>query len=304
MKSLSDIIIRLQAKNEKAYSLALLRVAICLWFIKEFLFRWSSFDFLYSGKSFLKLQPTYAIRMFRLNIEWLREHHMLIIWICLLLLLLNLFGIGRNLVSILLFLALTLLYHMNNNFSNAGDEMAMLLFFFLSLSNSYSYFTLFKPRQISPDKEKLYNLISNLAAYSIMINLCLAYFTAGIFKLLDPYWQQGTGLYYFINDDRYSVLAAGGKNVQLPQWFLIIFNYGTILLELAFPVLVWFKKYRTIIFSLCLIMHAGIYAFLMIYSMTVVFVIQYCIFYPDEQVMAVIQKIKLFFGKLFSFARK
>ncbi len=304
MKSISNIILQLQQKNEKAYSLAFLRVAVSLWFIKEMLFRWSSFELLYSGKGFLKLQPTYVIQMFHLNVGWLREHYMLVVWLCMILLLLNLFGIWRNVVSVFLFLALTLLYHMNNKFANSGDEMALLLIFYLSLSDSYSYFTLFKPKPISPDKAKLYNLISNLAAYSIMINLCIVYFTAGIFKLMDPYWQQGTGLYYFLNDDRYSVLAAGGKNVQLPQWFLYTFNYGTILLELAFPVFVWFKKYRTIIFLLCFVMHAGIYAFLMIYSMTIVFVIQYCIFYPDEQVMAVIQKIKGLLGKLFSFARK
>ncbi len=268
------------------------------------LFRWSSFDVLYSNNSFLQLDPTVAIHMFRLNIHWLREHHMLLIWTCLLLLLLNLFGIGRNVVAFLLFLAFVLLYHMNNRFSNSGDEMALLLLFYLSLSNSYSYFTLSKREPLSPQKEKLYNLISNLAAYSIMINLCLSYFTAGFFKLMDPWWQKGTGIYYFINDDRYSLLAAGGKNVQLPVWIIYILNYGTILLELSFPVLVWFKKYRTVIFILCLLMHTGIYAFLMIYGMTVIFIIQYGIFYSNEEALAAVEKIKAFFGRLFSFARK
>lgn len=302
MFNIQQTIWRLQQTNEKAYYLAVLRVLVSLWFIKEMIFRWPAFDVLYSNHSFLQIDSSYSLKAFGLNAHLLKEHHMILVSICLLLLLLNLFGIGRNIVSLLLFLSFTVLYHLDNKFANSGDEMSMLLLFYLSFANTFSYFTLIKRKAFSPSKEKLYNLISNVAAYSLMVNLCMAYFMAGLFKLMDPNWQKGTGIYYFVNDDRYSVFAAGGRHVAFPLILSYIINYGTLLLEFTFPVLVWYKKYRTIIFVICLLMHLGIYAFLMIYGMTIVFIIQYGMFYSNEEVMTAAEKIKLFFRKLFRFA--
>ena len=302
MFDIEQTIWRLQQKNDKAFYLALLRVLVSLWFIKEMLFRWPAFEVLYSSHSFLKLESTYSLKLFGLNAHLLKEHYMVLVAVCMLLLLLNLFGIGRNLVSFLLFISFTIFYHLDNKFANSGDEMSMLLLFYLSFANTFSHFTLFKRKPLPPSKEKLYNLVSNLAAYSIMVNLCLSYFMAGVFKSMDAYWQNGMGIYYFVNDDRYSVFAAGSRHVALPFILSAIISYGTIILELSFPFLVWYKKSRNIVFAVCLLMHIGVYAFLMIYGMTIIFIIQYGLFYTNEEMMAVAEKIKLFFRKLFRFA--
>ena len=302
MFEIKQLIERFQQKNEKAYYLAVLRVLVSLWFIKELIFRWPAFETLYSNHSFLKLDATYSLQAFGINADFLREHYMMLIATCFVLLVLNLFGIGRNITSFLLFISFTILYHLDNKFANSGDEMSMLLLFYLSFANSFSHFTLFKRKPFEPAKEKLYNLVSNLAAYSMMINLCLSYFMAGVFKSTDAYWQNGTGIYYFINDDRYSVFAAGSKHVALPFILSAIIGYGTIILELCFPFLVWYKKSRNIIFIICLLMHIGIYSFLMIYGMTIIFIIQYGLFYTNEEVMGVAEKIRSYFRKLFRFA--
>ena len=302
MFSIRQLIWRFQQTNEKAFYLALLRVMVCLWFIKEVIFRSPAFKILYSNESFLKLKATSSLQIFGLSPFLLKEHYMVLIVVCMLLLLLNLFGIGRNIVSLLLFFAFTVLYHLDNMFANSGDEMAMLLLMYLSFANTFSHFVLFKRKPFSESKEKIYNLVSNLVVYSIMVNLCMSYFMAGFFKLMDPYWQKGTGIYYFINDDRYSVFAAGEKHVALPLVVSYFLNYGTLLLELTFPVLVWYKKYRNIVFAICLVMHIGIYCFLMIYGMTIIFVIQYGLFYSNAEVVSVAGKIKLFFRKRFKIA--
>lgn len=223
---------------------------------------------------------------------------MILVGICMGLLVFNLLGIGRNIVSFLLFICCTILYNFNSKFANGGDEMSMLLLFYLSFANSFSYFTLFRRKPWRPQIEKVYNLLSNLAAYSIMINLCLVYFLAGMYKLKDPHWQNGTAIYYFANYERFSVFAADGKTVDFPLLLSYLFTYGTLLLEFSFPVLAWYKKYRTVIFSLMLVMHCCIYFFLMIYGMTLIFIIQYGLFYSNREVMHAAGKIKLFFGKL------
>lgn len=300
MFNIRQTIDRLQQSNEKAYYLAVLRVLVSLWFIKELLFRWPAFEVLYSNHSFLQLNTTKYFSFFRLNAAFLREHYMVLVWICMCLLVLNLLGIGRNIVSLLLFICFTILYHFNNRYANGGDEMSMLLLFYLSFANSFSHLTLFKRKPWPQTIEKIFNLISNLAAYSIMLNLCLAYFIAGTYKLIDPYWQKGTAIYYFANNERFSVFASGEKSVGFPLLLSYLLTYGTLFLELSFPVLAWCKKYRNILFLLMMLMHLCIYFFLMIYGMTIIFIIQYGLFYSNEEVRLAAGKIKSLPGKLFS----
>ncbi len=297
MQKIQQIIARLQQTNERAFYLAFLRVAVSAWYLKEMLLRWPALGILYSNSTFLKVAPARALKFFHLDVVVLKEHYMLIAYACMLLLLLNVFGIGRNVTSFLLFLVLALLNNMNYQFYNAGDKMALMLTGYLAVANTFSYFTLFKRKPFGPPKEKVYNLLSNLAAYSIIINVCLAYFFAGVYKLFDPFWQKGTALHYFLNYDRFSVLAAGGY-VHFPMVFLYIINYGTMALELCFPVLVFYnKRWRNITLGLLLLMHIGIYSFLMVFAMSVIFVMQYGMFYSDEEVLAAVSKIRAPFLK-------
>lgn len=304
MINLQQTISRLQQTNEKGIYLAVLRIAASLWFLKELILRWPALEILYSSKSFLNIPPDPSLSNFGISAVFLKENHMLVIYAALLLLLLNLFGIGRNLTSFLVFIVFALIYNMNNRYTNGGDKMSVILLFYLSFANTFSHLTLFKRKPLADKKEKLYNLLSNLAAYSIIINLCLVYFIAGLAKLMNPLWQHGTAMYYFLNDERFSVFAAGGKTADLPAALLYIVDYGTILLELAFPFLMLNKKTRNIGLILCFIMHLGIYSFMMIYSMTVMFVIQYGMFYSNEEISGLLKKLKALFAKLFRFTGK
>jgi len=295
---------RFQQTNEKAFYLAFLRVALSTWYLAHFFFRWQGLELFYSNHSSIAVNPSSSLYLFHINPELIKQHYLILVYTCIGLLIANILGIGRNIISVALFLALLLLNGINDRITNGGDVMALLLAFYLAIANTFSYFTLFKRKPFSEPKERVYNLLSNLAAYSIMINLALAYFFAGLFKLVDPYWQNGTALHYFLNDDRYSVFAAGQKYVEFPAIFLYIINYGTLLLELTFPVLICYKKYRSWVLLLCFIMHLGIYTFLMVYAMSVTFVIQYGIFYSNEEMLALAGKIRARFRKVFSFAVK
>ena len=296
LKIIKQAVWQLQQRNQKASALAFLRVALCSWYLKELLFRWPALELLYSNNSILKIKASNSFQLFHLDIAFFYEHYLVLVYCCIVLLFLNLFGIGKNILAFILFIALTILYNLNDKFGNSGDEMVLLLFFYLSFANSFSRFTLFKQKQISVDKQHFYNLMSNLAAYSIIFNLCLAYFLAGTFKAQDPYWIKGIGIHYFLNDERFSIFAAG-NTLHLPTWLMYLVNYGTIAFELSFPFLVWFRQSRNVVLSLGLMMHLGIYLFLMIYGMSIVFIIQYVLFFTEEELNQFFQKIKLLFIK-------
>lgn len=293
MFNTGKIIWHLQQKNEKAYYLAFLRVALSIWCLKELLFRWPAFEMLYSNHSFIKVAPASSLYLFRINPSFLREHYMTVIYICIVLLVLNIFGIGRNVVSFLLFLTLRLLNSINDKFGNSGDEMAMLLAFYLSFANTFSHFTLFKQKILPEAKQKIYNLVSNIAAYSIMINLCLVYFMSCVYKAADPLWLNGTAMHYFLNYERHSIFATG-KYITMPMILVYALTYGTLLFEFSFPFLVWQKKSRNIVLLTGVIMHSGIYIFLMIYAMSIIFIMQYGLFFSNEEVIACVEKLKKF----------
>ena len=291
MFDIKKIIGHLQQRNQKAYYLAFLRVALSIWYLKELLFRWPALEMLYSGHGLFKLKPSAAISLFHLNPLWLQQHYIMVVYACIFLLLLNIIGIGRNIVSFLVFIALALLQNMNDTFGNGGDWMALLLMFYLSFADTFSHFTLRKQKIYSPEMQRLHNLVSNLASYAIIINLCLVYFMAGLYKAQDPYWLKGTGIYYFLNDDRYSILAANKQLVSPSIWMYVV-NYGTVLFEISFPFLVFFKRSRWIALLLGVLMHLGIYFFLMIYGMSVVFILQYGLFFSNKEIISIVEKIK------------
>lgn len=296
MFTVPQLVWRLQQTNEKAYYLAVLRIVTSLWVLKELLFRWPAFELLYSNHSFLQFKPG-GMYFLHNHLHQLKENYMIIIYGCIILLVLNILGIGRNLVSFLLFLVLAVLLTMNNKFKNGGEQMALLLTFYLSFANTFSYFTLVKRKPFSERTEKLYNLLSNLAAYSLMLNLSFIYFMAGVGKLQDPLWHNGTALHYYLNNHRAFIFAGSGRHFELPGIVLYGLNYAVILLELTAPVLIWLKRYRLAALSLLFLMHLVIYCFFMLYGMSVIFVIQYGLFFKEEEIKKAFQKVKNLFLK-------
>ncbi|MES2850865.1 MAG: HTTM domain-containing protein [Bacteroidota bacterium] len=296
MFSISQLSQRLQQNNEKAFYLAFLRVAISVWLLKELLFRWPAFELLYSNNSFFSVKPGVPY-IFYGYMQSIKEHYMLLIWLCMLLLVLNIFGIGRNLVSVLVFFSFAILKLINARFSNGGDIMALLLTFYLAGANTFSHFTLFKRKPLSWQNERLYNMLSNLLAYSIMINLCFVYFMSALGKINDPLWRSGMAIHYFINNEHYFLFAGNNKTIELPKVVLYALNYGTIILELAAPFLVWFRRFRSWVLFLLLLMHSFIFSFFMLYGMSVIFVLQYGLFYSEAELKVMLQKVKGIFKR-------
>jgi hypothetical protein len=301
LSTIHQLLYRFQQHNEKAFCLALLRVAFCIWYIVELSFRWPAMEVLYHADSMLQVSQTNWLAIFHLNYVALKPYALWLNMALMVLLWLHLFGIGRNAVALLIFLLITLIHNLNNKFFNSGENMIALLSFYLSFANTYEYFVIGKRKPFSiPEKEKIYNLLSNLAAYCIAINLCMVYFLSGLFKLGDMHWLKGTALHYFINDERYSVFAFGYRQVNWSPVIVGVLNYGTILLELVFPLAVFYKPTRKWVLLLAGLMHLGIFSFLMVFAMSVCFVMQYPIFFTDEELQVGYQKIKckLFFWKM------
>jgi len=284
---------RLQQENYKSFYLAFLRVAISTWFLKELCINWSSLDILYGTESFVVHKPNFISRlpggfaMARTHFWWLIIPYIGVLG-------LNIMGIGRWVTGLALFIMVDLLQKMNMSVINGGDKMAKLILLYLVIADSYQYFAWQnKKKEANEKKKKLRNLLSNLAALSIMLQLCVAYFATGLAKLYDPLWQQGEAVYYAFSMERFMGTPFNQYLVQ-NKWLVIAATYFVLLFEIGFPVLIWIKKLRAPLLIAGVLMHVGIYIFLMIYGFQIVFLLIYGLFLPNDRLLSFFNRINVF----------
>lgn len=286
---LHQLLIYLQKENYKSQYLAFLRVFVSVWLLQQLLFNIQGWELFYDNNSPVKVASTGFVNLIGLNANFLKAHYFWLISICIAGSLLNCFGIGKRYTSVLVYISYNLLYALNNKITNSGNNMALLLAFYLCFANTYSYLALKKKPQ---QTRTLANFISNLAAYAILINLCLSYAFAGLAKLNDANWQNGTAIHYVLNNFRFASFSFNSKLSNV-TWFVYFTTFATLIVELSFSFLVWIKPFRFYILLACFLMHAFIYSFMSIHAMSIIFVIQYGLFYNDDE----LQFHRLFIAK-------
>ncbi len=270
---------QLKKDSYKSCYLAFLRISICLWLLAQVFINWPYFDMIYGNSGFIEFKINFLNRLPG-GFEFVRAHYMKFIAAYIVVLILNILGIGRWATALLLYLMVYTLQKMNTVFINGGDVMARVALFYLVFANSYQYFVLFPQKPVSEERKKLQNLLSNLAALSIMLQLCLAYFSTGIAKAFDPMWQRGEATYYALQLERFTGTPLNQYIVQ-HKWLNYFSNYATIIIELGFPILVWVKKLRPYCLIAGAILHLCIYIFLMIYGFQIAFLLIYGLFLPN-----------------------
>jgi hypothetical protein len=291
LSRLHHIVLSLQAESRKSNYLALMRVLLSLWYLQQLFFRRNAFELIYSNDSILRLQSSWAMRFFHLDTSYFRADYPFLLGLAFVLLALNLFGIGRNAVAFLLFLMMCFLYWLNDNYGNGGDKMALMLLFYLSFADTYARFTLFSESNRNPERQALINLTSNLAALSIMLNLCLGYFMAFAHKLEDPLWINGTSIRFAFNDERFGAFAFNRWLGDHPIPITLL-TYSVLLFEASFPFLVWLPRWRKTMLVAGILLHTGIFFMLAIYGMSVIFMIPYGLFLSNATVEKWLKKIR------------
>jgi hypothetical protein len=277
------------SKNQKSLYLAILRIAVSLYVLKDLAINWSSFDILYSNKSFVFREDAGVFSVIPGGIAMVRDHYMVIVTACIICCLLNIAGIGRWLTALLLFLAVNMLHRLNVEFVNGGDMMLRFILLYMIFANSYDHFVVYRSKPFNEERQRLSNLVSNLAAYSLMIELCVAYFCSGNGKLHNELWMHGQAVYYSILADRFRGTPFNTAIAHI-GWLMIGANYCAIVFELGFPFLVWIKKIRKQVLSAGVLFHLFIYIFLMIYGFEIVFLLIYGLFFSNEEVEVFVRK--------------
>ncbi len=148
---------------------------------------------------------------------------------------------------------------------NAGDTLLRLLLFwamFLPLGARWSIDAWRKRHQPAALQTKQNPWFFSPATAGLLLQVAALYFMTGLYKVVEPAWQSGDGLYYALSFDAYARQPAGWL-LQYPS-LLRLLSYGTVALELAMPLLVFSpfatRKLRWIAVILFLGLHLGIEA--------------------------------------------
>lgn len=129
---------------------------------------------------------------------------------------------------------------------------------------------------------------SNVAVILIQIQVVLIYWVSGIDKLMSSLWRSGDAFVYvrhlefMFNPGLISFADGPGMNIFL--------SWSTIVFELAFGILVWFRQTRLVMLALGVLFHLGIGFMLNLSDFMMIMMLSYLCFLQDSD-LASIRKV-------------
>lgn len=87
--------------------------------------------------------------------------------------------------------------------------------------------------------------------------VALMYFTSGLWKVLDPSWQDGSALHYILNDPSFTRFPWGYPAVL--ESVLPLAVYLTLIWELTFPFMLWHRRTRQLTLIAGVLIHLAMW---------------------------------------------
>ncbi|MFD3456252.1 HTTM domain-containing protein [Streptomyces sp. NPDC058691] len=102
------------------------------------------------------------------------------------------------------------------------------------------------------------NAVHAGALLVIAVEVCLIYATAGWYKIQGTAWQNGTALYYPLHVGAFTPWPALSHAIASSSLVILIFTYGTVMAEVAFPFTLFNTRARTVMVAIMISLHVGI----------------------------------------------
>lgn len=269
-------------ENKATIFLAIFRVFIGVHILKKIVFQWGSLSLLYGPERYIVTGEDTLFHLIGISSTWWSEHYAYFICSFMIFAVLFIFGIGKHFTAAILFLHLLLFQRLNGLILNGGDNLLILVFFYLVFCDSYQYLSLKKLTFKNKVWADLSKMITNLGILSVKVHLCLVYLVSGMHKMHADYWFKGIAVYYTLSLERF-MGTSWNKHLVQNGVFVTLSTYAVLFWELFFPVLIWVKKCRIPLLLMGIGMHAGIYIFMMIHDFEILFIMIYGFFFTDEE---------------------
>ena len=284
-------------KFEYSFYSALFRVFIALFLIKDVIITNGLKNLLYKGGEFYIPTKSFLLEILPINTDFVRNNFDYFNILYLIIIILYLFGVGKKFTAFILYIIFDIMQQLNSVTLNGGDNLLKFILLYMVFINSYDYFSISKLKYKNSDYEKFDNFISNLAVLSIKLHLCLVYFLSGAHKINADVWFNGVATYYTLSLERF---RGTSFNLYIAKnaFIVLISTYMTILIEISYPFLIWFKETRKILVTLAIMLHISISILMMLLDFQVVFILVQGFFFSNKEILLKINKNKFFLKKI------
>lgn len=117
-------------------------------------------------------------------------------------------------------------------------------------------------------------VLHNTSLLALKIQVCLAYFIAGYYKITDSSWMEGIAVYQTFQVPEFS----NSLFQSIPYSVCMGLTYFTMIYQLSFPFLVWFRPFKIYLFSFGILQHLFIGFGMGLVSFGLVMIICYILF--------------------------
>ncbi len=272
-KRIDNLIERLSINHNFSFYSSCLRIFVCFYLAKDILLNKQFHVALFKGGDHLMQREAPWLSLLGISNQLISDNIGIFNIVYLLLIVLFFFGVGKNFVALLLFLFLDASQSLTSVILNGGDNYLKFIMLYLVFMNSYEYFSMNKQRFKSAELNSFNTFLSNLAGYSICIHLCLIYFVSAIHKIHTDVWFNGVATYYTFSSERFGGTNAINQMMAKNGVLVTLTTYGTILIELFYPVLVWFKETKLLFIYAAIALHFGIAVIMMLYDFQLLFIV-------------------------------
>jgi len=295
----SNIIDRFFFKKEKYYTLGLLRILAALVLLLSLINDLPFVVDYFSDEGVLSGRVDVLRSEYRFTIldQIGSPNHVIFFYILMIIFtLLLLVGKFSRTSALVVFILLSSFHEKNPMVLNSGDTLMRLMLFYLFIAPSGKCLSLdsIKKRKNSTDsdyKEWIKGFI--WPRRLIQIQLALVYLFAFLPKT-GITWREGTAVYYFLANPHFARF-----NLEFLGNFIIfvqILTYGTLLIELLFPILIWFKFSRKYMIIAGISLNAGILILSNITFFSLIMIVAHLAFIEPETIngklITILDKIK------------
>lgn len=203
-------------------------------------------------------------------------------------------GLFTRISTIVLFLTLSSLHFRNPAIINSGDDLLRVYSFFMMFApagDRLSIDSLLRKKQ--KDSDHAEKLRSPWPQRLIQIEITLIYMQYFITKIIDPYWLDGTAVYYVLVSpelERFPIFF-DRRNILLSQFL----TYFTLIVEFALCALIWVREFRYWVLLSGVFLHLGLEYCLNIPIFQHIILSSYVLFVDPNDLEKIIAWVKLKF---------
>lgn len=193
-------------------------------------------------------------------------------------------AIGRfaRFFSIVAFVLHVSFLHRNMAIVYGMDMIGVFYLFYLCFANT-------TPNG-SRSKEAFTSMLTSTALRFAQIELCIIYAFSGMEKLKGPSWWRGEALWTVWSNAHIARFDLTWMS-HFPL-FILLATFLTLLWEIYFPALIWFKRWRPWILGMGVLVHAGIGLTVFIPHFAMIMILCYSVFLTEQEASSCLKWIQ------------